>query len=124
MAPMLRKTMGFALTGLLMMAPISMAAGTAGGTAGSPSSPSTGSTAGQPGMQMQQPGTATMGQHSGNRFHATVEDIDQNDSTIELRFDGSSDNIELKVPNKEMLGGLKKGDRVQVSIEKASGQSR
>lgn len=132
MAPTLRKTMGLALAGFLMMAPVSMAAGSSG-TTGSTSSPGAGSSPGpgtttRPGTQMQQPGVGTqgtMGQQQGNnRFHATVEDIDQDDRTVELKLEGSSDKVEFKVPNKEILSGLKKGDRVQVSIDKTMSQSR
>jgi Cu/Ag efflux protein CusF len=80
---------------------------------------------------MQQPGMGTTGtqgtvgqQLHNNRFHATVESIDQDDRTVELRPEGSTDKVEFKVPNKEILSGLKKGDRVQVSIDKTMSQSR
>jgi Cu/Ag efflux protein CusF len=120
MAPRFRTAMGLALAGFLMVAPISMAAGTPGGSAGSTSSPGAGSTTGQSGTQMQQPGTGSMGQHAGKSFQATVEDIDQDARTVELRPEGG-DTVELKVPNKEILSGLKKGDRVQVSIQQSAG---
>ena len=119
MAPRFRTAMGLALAGFLMVAPVSMAAGTPGGSAGSTSSPGAGSTTGQSGTQMHQPGTGTMGQHAGKTFQATVEDIDQDSRTVELRPDGG-DKVELKVPNKDILSGLKKGDRVQVSIQQSA----
>jgi hypothetical protein len=129
MPHMLRKTMGLALTGLLMMAPISWAAGSTGGqaspgagtTPGQPS-PGTGSTTGQPGMQMPRTGTGTMGQHAEGRLQATVENINQSDGTLELRLD-AGDRVQFKVPqgNREILSGLSKGDRVHVAIERASG---
>jgi Cu/Ag efflux protein CusF len=119
MAPMLRKTLGLAAAGLLMLAPVSMAAGTAEGSTGSTTSPGAGTT--QPGVHTQQPGQGTMSQQSGHRFHATVENIDQDDRTVQLRPEGSGETIKLKVPEKEVLSGLKKGDRVQISLQKASG---
>lgn len=124
MAPMLRNTLGLVAAGFLMLAPLSMAAGTPGagtpgGGTGSTTSPGTGTT--QPGVQTQQPGHGTMGQQAGHRFHATVENIDQDDRTVQLRPEGSSETIKLKVPEREILSGLKKGDRVQLSLQKATG---
>jgi Cu/Ag efflux protein CusF len=124
MAPMLRNTLGLVAAGFLMLAPISMAAGTpgagtAGGGAGSTTSPGAGTT--QPGIQTQQPGHGTMGQQAGHRFHATVENIDPDDRTVQLRPEGSAETIKLKVPEREILSGLKKGDRVQLSLQKATG---
>jgi hypothetical protein len=119
MAPMLRKTLGLVSAGLLMLAPVSMAAGQAGGSTGSTTSPGAGTS--QPGIHMQQPGHGTVSQQSGHRFLATVENIDQDDRTVQLRPEGSGDTIKLKVPEREILSGLKKGDRVQISLQKASG---
>jgi Cu/Ag efflux protein CusF len=111
--------MGFVAAGLLMLAPISMAAGTAGEGTGSTTSPGAGTT--QSGPHMQQPGQGSMSQQSGHLFHATIESIDPNDRTVQLRPEGGGETIEMKVPQKEVLSGLKKGDRVQVSLQKAAG---
>ncbi|HXH12921.1 MAG TPA: hypothetical protein VNP04_24515 [Alphaproteobacteria bacterium] len=118
----LRKTMGLALAGFLMMAPLGWAAG---GTSGSPSgqtSPGAGTTTGQPSMQMPRTGAGTMGQQAEDRLQATVESIDQSEGTLELRLD-AGERVQFKVPQdkRQMLSGLNKGDRVQVAIEKASG---
>jgi Cu/Ag efflux protein CusF len=130
MAPMLRTTLGLVAAGFLMLAPVSMAAGQTGGSPGSTTSPGAGSTGSttspgagttQPGVHTQQPAHGTMSQQSGHRFHATIESIDQDDRTVQLRPEGSGETIKLKVPEKEVLSGLKKGDRVQISLQKASG---
>ena len=119
MAPMLRTTLGLVAAGFMMLAPVSMAAGQTGGSTGSTTSPGAGTT--QPGIHTQQPGHGTMSQQPGHRFHATIESIDQDDRTVQLRPEGSGETIKLKVPEKEVLSGLKKGDRVQISLQKASG---
>ncbi len=108
MSDALRKTMGFALAGLLCMAPMGMAAGTA-----SENPPGT------PGTQMQQPSTNIPGAQEKDRIVATVEGIDQGTGTLKLRA-ADGDRMELKVP-KPMLANLHAGDRVHVAIQKAPG---
>ena len=90
MSHTLRKTMGFALSGLLLMAPIGMAAGTA-----------IEKTPGTPSTQMQQPTTNMPTVQTGDRVAASAE----------------GDHMELKVP-KGLLASLHAGDRVQVAIQK------
>jgi hypothetical protein len=45
---------------------------------------------------MQQPWQGTMSQQSARRFHAIVEDVDQNGGTITLKAEGG-EKVELKV---------------------------
>ena len=108
MSHTLRKAMGFALSGLLLMAPIGMAAGTA--TEKSPATPS---------PQMQQPTTNTPSVQTADRIAATVEGVDQSKGMLKLRS-AEGDRMEFKVP-KSLLAGLHEGDRVQVAIQKAPG---
>jgi hypothetical protein len=108
MSHMLRKTMGFALSGLLLMAPIGMAAGTA-----------TEKPPGTPNPQVQQPTTNVPSVQTGDRITATVEGVDQSKSLLKLRS-AEGDHMELKVP-KNLLASLHEGDRVQVAIQKAPG---
>jgi hypothetical protein len=108
MSQTLRKTMGFALAGLLLMAPISMAAGAA--TEKPPGAPST---------QMQQPTTNIPSAQPGDRIMATVEGVDQAKGLLKLRG-ADGDRMEFKVP-KNLLANLHEGDRVQVAIQKAPG---
>jgi len=104
----LRKTMGFALAGLLLIAPVGMAAGAA--TEKAPGTPST---------QVQQPTMNMPSTQVGDRIAATVEGIDQSKGLLKLRgTDG--DRMEFKAP-KNLLASLHEGDRVQVSIQKAPG---
>ena len=108
MSPTLKKTMGFALAGLLLMAPVGMAAGA--GTEKTPGAPST---------QVQQPTTNMPSGQAGDRIILTVEDVDQSKGLLKLRgTDGGR--MELKAP-KNLLASLHEGDRVQVSIQKAPG---
>jgi hypothetical protein len=96
----LNQVMGFALAGLLAMAPVGLAAG-----------PSTTT-------QMQHPSTSAKAE-KGNRIHATVERVDPSKHTVELKStDGEM--IELPAPS-QMLSELKPGDMVEVSIHKTSG---
>jgi hypothetical protein len=105
MSHTLRKTMGFALSGLLLMAPIGMAAGTA-----------IEKTPGTPSTQMQQPTTNMPTVQTGDRVAATVEGVDQSKGMLKLRS-AEGDHMELKVP-KGLLASLHAGDRVQVAIQK------
>lgn len=106
MSHTLRKTMGFALSGLLLMAPVGMAAGTA-----------TEKTPGTPSTQMQQPTTNVPTVQAGDRIAATVEGVDQSKGMLKLRS-AEGDRMEFKVP-KGLLASLREGDRVQVAIQKA-----
>lgn len=108
MSHTLRKTMGLALAGLLLMAPVSMAAGAA-----------TEKTPGAPSTQMQQPTTTMPSVQAGDRIVATVEGIDQAKGLLKLRG-ADGDRMEFKAP-KNLLASLHEGDRVQVSIQKAPG---
>jgi hypothetical protein len=108
MSPTMRKAMGFALAGLLCMAPISMAAGTATEKSPAPS-----------GAQVQPPSTNVPSVQAGDRIMATVEGVDQSKGMLKLRaVDG--DRLEFKAP-KGMLASLHEGDRVQIAVQKVPG---
>jgi hypothetical protein len=108
MSPPLRKTMGFALAGLLCMAPLGMAAGTA-----------TEKTPGASSTQVQPPSTTLPSVPAGDRITATVEGVDQSKGTLKLRA-ADGDRMEFKAP-KGMLASLHQGDQVQIAIQKAPG---
>jgi hypothetical protein len=108
MSPTIRKVMGFALAGLLAMAPLSMAAETA--PEKSPAAPT---------PQGRPPSTTVPSVQAGERITATVEGVDQSKSTLKLRS-ADGDRLEFKVP-KGMLASLHEGDRVQIAIQKAPG---
>jgi hypothetical protein len=108
MSPTLRKTMGFALAGLLCMAPLGMAAGTA-----------TEKTPGASSAQVQPPSTTLPSVPAGDRITATVEGVDQSKGTLKLRA-ADGDRLEFKAP-KGMLASLHQGDQVQIAIQKAPG---
>jgi hypothetical protein len=107
MSPTIRKVMGFALAGLLCMAPLSMAAGTAPEKTPGAASP-----------QVQPPSTPPSAQ-AGDRITATVEGVDPSKGTLKLRA-ADGDRMEFKVP-KGLLASLHEGDRVQIAIQKAPG---
>ena len=104
----LRTTMGLALAGLLCMAPLGMAAGTATEKSPGPSS-----------AQVQPPSTNVPSVPAGDRITATVEGVDQSKGTLKLRA-ADGDRLELKAP-KGMLASLHEGDRVQIAVQKAPG---
>jgi len=106
MSPMMRTTMGLALAGLLCMAPLGMAAGTA--TEKAPNAAST---------QVQAPSTTPPSVQAGDRLLATVEGVDPSKGTLKLRA-ADGDRLEFKAP-KGMLASLQAGDRVQIAIQKA-----
>jgi len=108
MSPTLRTTMGLALAGLLCLAPISMAAGTATEKSPGPSS-----------AQVQPPSTNVPSVQAGDRIMATVEGVDQSKGTLKLRA-ADGDRLEFKAP-KGMLASLHEGDRVQIAVQKAPG---
>ena len=104
----LRTTMGLALAGLLCMAPLSMAAGTAAEK-----------TPGASSAQVQPPSATLPSVPAGDRIMATVEGVDQSKGTLKLRA-ADGDRMEFKAP-KGMLASLHAGDRVQITIQKAPG---
>ena len=108
MSPTLRTTMGLALAGLLCMAPLGMAAGTA------PEK-----TPGASSAQVQLPSTNVPSVQAGDRIMATVEGVDQSKGTLKLRA-ADGDRLEFKAP-KGMLASLHEGDRVQIAVQKAPG---
>ena len=108
MSPTIRKVMGVALAGLLCMAPLGMAAGTATEKPPGASNP-----------QVQQPSTTLPSVPAGDRITATVEGVDQSKGMLKLRA-ADGDRMEFKVP-KGMLASLHEGDRVQIAIQKAPG---
>jgi hypothetical protein len=112
----IRTTMGLALAGLLCLAPMGMAAGTA--TEKSPGTATEKSPA-TPGTQMQQPRTTLPTEQAGDRLVLTVEGIDQSKGMLKLRG-ANGDRLELTVP-KGVLASLHEGDRVHVAIQKAPG---
>lgn len=116
MSPTLRKSMGFALAGLLCIAPIGMAAGTA--TEKSPGA-ATDKPPTTSGTQVQQPKTTLPHEQAGDRMVLTVEGIDQSKGMLKLRG-ANGDRMELTVP-KGLLASLQQGDRVHVAIQKAPG---
>jgi hypothetical protein len=116
MSSTLRKTMGFALAGLLCIAPLGMTAGTA--TEKSPGAATEKSPA-TPGTPVQQPRTTLPNEPTGDRMVLTVEGIDQSKGMLKLRG-ANGDRMEFTVP-KGLLASLHEGDRVHVAIQKAPG---
>jgi hypothetical protein len=108
MSPRIRKAMGFALAGLLCLAPMGMAAGTATEKSPGPSN-----------AQVQPPSTPPPSVPAGDRIAATVEGVDQTKGTLKLRA-ADGDRLEFRAP-KGMLASLQAGDRVQIAIQKAPG---
>ena len=130
----LSKTIMFALAVVLVTAPLVLAQqsgsgasgmgsgatgpGNRSGTGTSPSMSGSGTT-GSSATGMQSPSMGTMGaQHA---IYATVDDVNHQKHTVKLRMQGG-ETVELKVPE-QSLTSLSKGDSVQVSINKAAGQS-
>ena len=92
-----------------------------GNSSGRDTSPNMGGsgTTGSSATGMQSPSMGTMGaQHA---IYATVDDVNHQKHTVKLRMQGG-ETVELKVPE-QSLTSLSKGDSVQVSINKAAGQS-
>jgi hypothetical protein len=108
MSPRLRNTMGLALVGLLCLAPLGMAAGTAAEK-----------TPGASSAQVQPPSATLPSVQGADRMTATVEGVDQSKGTLKLRA-ADGDRMEFKVP-KGLLASLHEGDRVQIAIQKAPG---
>jgi hypothetical protein len=108
MSPTLKTTMGLALAGLLCIAPMGMAAGTA-----------TEKTPGIPSAQVSPPSTNLASVQAGDRLMATVESVDQSTGMLKLHA-ADGDRLAFKAP-KGMLASLHAGDQVQVVIQKAPG---
>jgi hypothetical protein len=105
----LNHVMGFALAGLLAMAPVGLAAGDR------PVGPS--SARQTPGTtQMQSPGMSTQ---AGDSIHATVQRVNPRKHTVELKA-SDGERVRLPAPS-QMLSELKPGDTVELSIHKTSG---
>jgi hypothetical protein len=105
MAHTVKKTMGLALAGLLLMAPVGIAAGT-----------STEKSPGPRSAQMQQPTPSMPRGPVDQRASGTVEEVDQRTGLLTLRLD-EGNRIQLKLP-KQALSNLNEGDRVHVAIMK------
>jgi len=111
----LSKTIMFALAVVLVAAPLVLA------QADRPGTGTTGSYGDRPGTSTgtQSPSMGTMGaQHA---IPATVTDVNHQKHTVKLHMQ-SGETVELKIPE-QSLTSLSKGDSVQVSINKAAGQS-
>jgi hypothetical protein len=108
MSPRLSNTMGCALVGLLCLAPLGMAAGTAAEK-----------TPGASSAQVQPPSTTRPSAQGADRMTATVEGVDQRTGTLKRRA-ADGDRLEFKVP-KGLLANLQEGDRVQIGIQKVPG---
>jgi hypothetical protein len=128
MTSKLSKTIMSALAAVLVTTPLVLAQQSGSGSSGMGSG-TTGSTSDRPGMSgagttgSSTTGTqsSSMGTMSGRQaIHATVDDVNHQQQTVKLRMqDGKT--VELKVPE-QSLTSLSKGDSVQVSINKTSGQ--
>ena len=122
MTSKLSKTIMFALAVVLVAAPLVFA------QADRPGSSSSGMGSGTTGSYGDRPGTSTgtqspsMGSMGAqNAIPATVTDVNHQKHTVKLHMQ-SGETVELKVPE-QSLTSLSKGDSVQVSINKAAGQS-
>jgi len=121
MTSKLSKTIMFALAVVLVAVPLVLAQqpgsysdrpGTSTGMSGS-------GTTGSSTTETQSPSMGTMGAQSA--IPATVAEVNHQKHTVKLHMQGG-ETVELKVPE-QSLASLSKGDSVQVSIHKATGQS-
>ena len=122
MTSKLSKTIMFALAVVLVAAPLVFAqADRPGSSSGGMGPGTTGSYGDKPGTSTgtQSPSMGTMG--AQNAIPATVTDVNHQKHTVKLHMQ-SGETVELKVPE-QSLTSLSKGDSVQVSINKAAGQS-
>lgn len=123
MTSKLSKTIMFVLAVVLVAAPLVFAQ-----QSDRPGSSSSGMGPGTTGSSSDKSGTST-GTHSPsmgtmgaqNAIPATVTDVNHQKHTVKLHMQ-SGETVELKVPE-QSLTSLSKGDSVQVSINKAAGQS-
>ena len=116
------KTIMLALAVVLVAAPMVLAQANRPGSSSSGMGPgTTGSYGDRPGTSTgtQSPSMGTMG--AQNAIPATVTDVNHQKHTVKLHMQ-SGETVELKVPE-QSLTSLSKGDSVQVSINKAAGQS-
>jgi hypothetical protein len=123
MTSKLSKTIMFALAVVLIAAPLVLAQ-----QSDRPGSSSSGMGPGTTGSYSDRPGTSTGTQSPSmgtmgaqNALPATVTDVNHQKHTVKLHMQ-SGETVELKVPE-QSLTSLSKGDSVQVSINKAAGQS-
>ena len=123
MTSKLSKTIMFALAVVLVAAPLVLAqqSDRPGSSSSGMGAGSTESTGERPSTStgMQSPSMGTMG--AQNAIPATVTDVNHQKHTVKLHMQ-SGETVELKVPE-QSLTSLSKGDSVQVSINKAAGQS-
>jgi hypothetical protein len=122
MTSKLSKTIMLALAVVLVAAPMVLAQADRPGSSSSGMGPgTTGSYGDRPGTSTgtQSPSMGTMG--AQNAIPATVTDVNHQKHTVKLHMQ-SGETVELKVPE-QSLTSLSKGDSVQVSINKAAGQS-
>ena len=123
MTSKLSKTIMFALAVVLVAAPLVLAqqSDRPGSSSGGMGPGTTGSYGDKPGTSTgtQSPSMGTMG--AQNAIPATVTDVNHQKHTVKLHMQ-SGETVELKVPE-QSLTSLSKGDSVQVSINKAAGQS-
>ena len=123
MTSKLSKTIMFALAVVLVAAPLVLAqqSDRPGSSSSGMGAGSTESTGERPSTStgMQSPSMGTMG--AQNAIPATVAEVNHQKHTVKLHMQGG-ETVELKVPE-QSLASLSKGDSVQVSINKAAGQS-
>jgi hypothetical protein len=119
----LSKTIMLALAVVLVAVPLVLAQ-----QSDRPGSSSSGMGPGTTGAYSDKPGTSTgtqapsMGTMGAqNAIPATVTDVNHQKHTVKLHMQGG-ETVELKVPEQSLVS-LSKGDSVQVSINKAAGQS-
>jgi hypothetical protein len=123
MTSKLSKIIMFALAVVLVAAPLVLAqqSDRPGSSSSGMGPGTTGSYGDRPGTSTgtQSPSMGTMG--AQNAIPATVTDVNHQKHTVKLHMQ-SGETVELKVPE-QSLTSLSKGDSVQVSINKAAGQS-
>jgi hypothetical protein len=123
MTSKLSKTIMFALAVVLVAAPLVLAqqSDRPGSSSSGMGPGTTGSTSERPSTSTgtQSPSMGTMGVQDA--IPATVTEVNHQKHTVKLHMQGG-ETVELKVPE-QSLTSLSKGDSVQVSINKAAGQS-
>jgi hypothetical protein len=121
MTSKLSKTIMFALAVVLVAVPLVLAqqSGSYSDRPGTSTGMSGSGTTGSSTTETQSPSMGTMG--AQNAIPATVAEVNHQKHTVKLHMQGG-ETVELKVPE-QSLASLSKGDSVQVSIHKATGQS-
>src|SRR5262245_4676245 len=116
----LSKTIMLALAVVLVAAPLVLAQQSdRPGSSSSGTAPGTTSERPSTSPRTQSPSMGTTG--AQDAIPATVAEVNQQKHTVKLQMQGG-ETVELKVPE-QSLASLSKGDSVQVSINKAAGQS-